>query len=226
MRIKDFPGFIFLCGGPTSSPPNNRPYLSLRHRLLDHIASSDIDIGAPIIVAESFGEWLQFDTYTDLMAFERHLAGVANVIPIILEGPGAIAELGAFSQESNIKEKLLIFRQEKFATHQSFINFGLIKFIENEDSNSIQTYPWHDEPDDDANADIVADIANDIKSRAQGNLKKTSKFQPDNPGHVMILIEDFLKLMIGLKVGEIVKFLNEIHIPIDEKTAKQYFCFY
>jgi hypothetical protein len=94
---------------------------------MGYIRSNEIDLGAPIVVAEGFGKWLEFDTYNDLITFERHLAGIANVIPIILEGAGAIAEFGAFSQEQSIEEKLLVFRRGDFASEPSFINFGLVK---------------------------------------------------------------------------------------------------
>ena len=240
VRIKDFPGFIFLCGGPVPPPWGSAPppapgapvqHLSLRHHLLDHITSNGIELGAPIVVAETFSKWLEFDTYNDLITFERHLAGVANVIPIIVESPGAIAELGAFSQENSIKEKLFVFRREKFADEQSFINFGLLKFVAEADEERVQTYPWlvaseaapgTENQIGTTNAPIVSDVANHIAERVKENAQKSHKFQKENPGDVMILIEDLIKLMIGLKITEIVTFLTKIGIEIEQKTVAQY----
>jgi hypothetical protein len=227
-RIKNFPGFIFLCGGPVPEPVETKPYKSLRHHLRDHIRATQRDLGAPIVVAESFAEWLKFDTYSDLIVFEQHLAGVANLVPIILESAGAIAEFAAFSQGESIKDKLLIFRQGRFAGDPSFINYGLINFLQQKEKTEekfVQTYPWVDAHEDGAeamNAAIVTDIANDIERRAKENKKKRYKFRIDDPGHIMVLIEDLSKLMLGLNQDEIVRFLKKIGIKIDAKTAAQY----
>lgn len=229
IRIKKFPGFVFICGGPVPKAGETRPFQSLRHQLLEHLKAGDINLGAPLAVAERFGQWLHFDTYDDLITFERHLAGLANLIPIILESAGAIAEFGAFSQEQSIKAKLLVFRGNHFAEDESFINFGLIKFMEREYGDCVQTYPWLEKAKDidpnevdEKNSSIVADIAEDIRSRVTLNLRKTYKFRPDDPGHVMILIEDLIKLMIGLRLDEIVDFLNTLGVTVDNKTVRQY----
>lgn len=227
-RVKNFPGYIFICGGSTPNDLSKRPLHSLRHHLIDRIQKTKISLGAPLFVAESFNTCLELGTYDDLITFERHLAGLANVIPIILESAGAIAEFGAFSQEPTLKAKLLVFRASKFAGDKSFINFGLMRFMDGDGDRVIRTYPWTEidptdsGPAESANSDIIQNIIEDIRKRVAENYKQTFMFRPDDHGHRMVLIEDLIKLMIGLRRDEIVLYLQKVGINVDKRTIKQY----
>jgi hypothetical protein len=90
-RIIDYPRYIFLCGGPVSTnkdatPP--RAPQSLRHSLIQQIASEHPELQSNILLAESIFESFDKDHYGDLLTFERYLAHFCSAIVIILESPG------------------------------------------------------------------------------------------------------------------------------------------
>ncbi|MHB8565222.1 MAG: retron St85 family effector protein, partial [Acidiferrobacteraceae bacterium] len=102
--MKPYEGFIFLCGGP-ANVREPRP-VSVRDAIYRELAKSD-DIGRRIRVAEHYKDWAHDSIYRDLVSFEKHLAELSSVIVLVLESPGALAELGLFSAIDEFREKLL-----------------------------------------------------------------------------------------------------------------------
>ena len=52
---------------------------------------------------------------------EAKLAGLSDIVIIIVESPGTLAELGAFSLSDPLRKKLLPLLDKKYRTGQSFV---------------------------------------------------------------------------------------------------------
>jgi hypothetical protein len=63
----------------------------------------------------------------DLLSLEGEFSKYTDCIIIILESPGAFAELGAFAMKENIAEILLLINEKQYEKETSFINLGPIK---------------------------------------------------------------------------------------------------
>jgi hypothetical protein len=66
----------------------------------------------------------------NLAHFEATLAKWAHLVVIFPESPGSFAELGMFSIAPKIGRKLLLMMDNRYETHQSFINRGPVRAAE------------------------------------------------------------------------------------------------
>lgn len=64
------------------------------------------------------------------------------MVLVIVESPGSFAELGAFAMNNTIRTSLRVIVQTKFVDAESFIRFGPIQKVRNEDVDSVAFYPW------------------------------------------------------------------------------------
>lgn len=212
---------VLLCGGkvlekerPEDAAP---PIASLRHAL--SLEFTKFEFFRP----EEITDWQADGIYRNLMDIEKDLAGVCSLVVIVLESPGAIAELGAFSQLEDLKQKLMVFTSSDLDSENSFIRFGILRHIRATNKGSVRSYPWKvpvpDEPfsvDKSIVDDIVTDISDQIKS-----LPNSSLFRSDNNSHIMVLIHQILLLFSALKRKELLEYLIFFNVTINDDELKR-----
>ncbi|MFA5576926.1 MAG: retron St85 family effector protein [Tissierellaceae bacterium] len=107
----------FLCGS------NN---MDFRDKLKERIEGK----GIKVIYAENLFEAIVHNkSKANHLDLEQMLASNVELIVIILESPGAMVELGMFSNNANEIKKLLVLMDDKYRMKESFINYGPIKKI-------------------------------------------------------------------------------------------------
>lgn len=109
---------IFLCGGAGSA---NRD--TLRDYLRRHHPKK------LVFYAESIWEQLAGQG-VNALAMEEQLAVLADIVIIVVESPGTIAELGAFCLSDALRTKLLPLSDIRFKDDKSFINTGPVAWID------------------------------------------------------------------------------------------------
>ena len=132
-RFKEIAVFII---GSSIQNPN-----SVRYRLTKHI----YDMGrnrsqfliTPYFPEYIFSELLDGEGSSDLLNLENELGKSVTSVIIILESPGAIAELGAFSNNDITKNKLVVVVDKKHKKEKSFIMLGPIKYLQKNTSSKI-----------------------------------------------------------------------------------------
>lgn len=236
LRIENLPNFVFICGGirnPVNAP---RPG-SMRDALLLRITQTDRELNERIREAEEFQDWLEHSNVDNLIDFEIVLADMASSVVLIVEGPGAYAELGSFSIIESISRKLITIFNMNTVIDKSFINLGVIKYLE-DNKRTILRYRWGIEyrttPLRDNVSLILKDELEEINSKADIILvnlkeeirKKTQssiKFNKDIKGHVCLVIADLIYIFSALKINEIKKFLSAgFDIELSLKKIKEY----
>src|SRR5690606_5982796 len=91
---------------------------------------------------EEITDWHADGVYQNLMEYEADLAGICSLVVIILESPGAIAELGAFSQLEDLSHRLMVITSDSFS-QDSFIELGILRHIRSKNNEgSVRVYPW------------------------------------------------------------------------------------
>jgi len=225
-RIRNFGGFVFLCGG--RSDPSFAPILSVRHLIYNELTSGrHDDIADRLKFAEDIQDWFRGGVYKDLVTFEEHLAGLSDVIVLIVESPGAIAELGAFAVSPAISDRLLVLVAEIHYEQDSFIKLGPIQRLENKNQDSVLVYDWHDfdlgnhverfEKLSDEMPGIVSAIRAFISPEITERI-----FKNDDTSHQMLLICDLVDLFGALPYKEIQEFLDILSIEITPEKLDQY----
>lgn len=66
------------------------------------------------------------------LSMEQDLAHLSDIIIIIVESAGTIAELGAFSGNDDLRKKIIAIVDKKYQNDESFINTGPIHWINQE----------------------------------------------------------------------------------------------
>jgi hypothetical protein len=141
-RIINYPRYIFLCGGPVAPNPPATVPRSLRHSLVQRIASDHPDLRKNIVLAESIFDKFHKDDYGDLLTFERDLASFCSAIVIILESPGAIAGFGAFVLLKEVVDKLYAVVDSSHYASPSFIRKGPIEYLKQRQEKQVISHDW------------------------------------------------------------------------------------
>ena len=225
-RVRSFGGFVFLCGG--RSDASFTPILSVRHLLYNELTNGkNGDIADKLKLAEDIQDWFRDGVYSDLVTFEEHLAGLSDVIVLVVESPGAIAELGAFSVSPMIADRLLVLVAEIHYEQESFIKLGPLKRLEDRNSDAVLVYDWHDHVHGrliDRFDKLQAEIPNVVAAIRQFMSTDDSErvFKRDDASHKMLLICDLIDLFGALPFVEIQEFLSILSIELEGDVLKQY----
>jgi hypothetical protein len=79
-----------------------------------------------------------------LLALESILANSVDAIVIFPESPGSFAEIGAFSNDEKLRNKLICFANKKFQRNKSFINYGPLRLVKGSKSGTVLHINYED----------------------------------------------------------------------------------
>jgi hypothetical protein len=81
-----------------------------------------------------FVDLMEQDEY-DLLSLENLLANSVDAVVMCVESPGSLVELGAFSNNDKLNNKLIVLMNEEHRKAESFINKGPIKYLKRKKSS-------------------------------------------------------------------------------------------
>ncbi|TDY76990.1 UNVERIFIED_ORG: hypothetical protein C7429_110148 [Pantoea allii] len=120
---------VFLCGGDVAN------HQSWRHQFAQFLAkATNVDVFYP---EDLFDDLLAGQGQHSLLSLENILAEAVDVIILFPESPGSFTELGAFSNNENLRKKLICIQDSKFKSKRSFINYGPIRLLRKSNSTSV-----------------------------------------------------------------------------------------
>jgi hypothetical protein len=137
---KVFPSLIsiFLCG-----PSNNEKAKesNIRNIIRDQLKNYKYIYSFQVFYPEDiFMDFIYGHEGDNLLELENRLACSVDHVVIILKGPGALVELGAFSNNDLMKDKLVIINDIKEKKSKSFINYGVIRYLEKRTDSRVLWY--------------------------------------------------------------------------------------
>lgn len=208
---------VLLCGGKVSRKQKpddpDLSFGSLRHAITDTASSFEV------FLPEAITSWQSDGIFKDLMSFERELASICSLVVIVLESEGALVELGAFSQLSELSDKIIAICASEHRARPSFINLGILRFISEKKSSSVRSYPWETKYPHTITKEVVDDATSDIQSELDC-LPKSQVFRPDQNSHVMVVICELLRLFVALKESEILEFVLLFGIAVTKEELR------
>lgn len=124
-RIRLTTPAVFLVGAAKFAPT------SLRDQLREELAGKPRIPGFDVYYPEDlFDELLHGgEKGADLLELENILAENVHAIVIVLESPGAIAELGAFSNHDRLRNRLVVVVDKKYRRARSFVMLGPVNYL-------------------------------------------------------------------------------------------------
>ena len=224
-RIVNYPRYIFLCGGPVPSSTPQRVPPSLRHSLVQRIASDYPDLQSNIVLAESIFERFDKDDYGDLLTFERHLASFCSAIVIILESPGAIAEFAAFVLLEEVVDKLYAVIDTSHYTSPSFIRKGPIEYLQKRQERQVISHNWlvskGNRPAVPKLRLFAPDLLDEL-AEIHRAYPSSHKVDVSSSAHQMLVLVSLLRVAQPLKLNEITHCMQCIAPDITNTDVQRY----
>lgn len=216
VEFSDTP-IVLLCGGPV--PEKERaddpdpPVASLRDAITRTM--SPYEIFRP----EEIKGWHNHAIYKNLVDFETDLASICSLVVVILESPGSLVELGAFSQFPDLSKKLIAIKSSNFSNAPSFINLGVLRRMTDNHPSCVKSYPWEINRPLNIPNDVINDVISDVNEELE-NLGKGQLLKPSLPTHVIVIICEIVRLMVALKEGEILEYLKIFGVTLPRERLR------
>lgn len=209
---------IFLCGGLVDITESSSP--SIRDSFLRYINKPSNCLDGKIILAEDFKDWIHDSIYKDLLDFENDIAHISSIIVIILESPGALAELGLFVRNSVLNKKLIIFVNDGHYNTNSFIRLGPLRYLEDIKGETVFAYPWDIENIDVSLEESLPEMRQDL-GQAISEFDKTEAFDINNDGHIAFVLYEIVRIFKALKLIEIESYAQELGLDLSRDKIKR-----
>ncbi len=120
------PKVLFICGGEEATCKNRgllESYIAKHHK---EFVTFRAELAWEVI--SNLGS----HSKVNALSLEEWLADFSDIVIILVESYGTVAELGAFSLSPVLRQKLLPILDKKFETHRSFINTGPVMWVNSE----------------------------------------------------------------------------------------------
>jgi hypothetical protein len=169
-----------------------------------------------------------FDTrshFKDLVELEENIADISALILLIVESPGSIAELGAFTFVERLRRKVAVVLETRFDRGPSFIHDGPLALLEDERK---YVYPWLNDENpaqlitSDAE-EAIRDILDNLILAPNRSFAREERIQIDTPGaHKMLLVAEFINLGGALFRHEIQSLCDGAGIMLEDGELARY----
>ena len=123
-KIYRYKNTILLCGAAIKNTKSVRFFLN--DALVKSFYRYRYDIFYP---EDLFDELARGSSSYDLLTVEHLLAESVDVIIVVPESPGSIAELSAFVMNDELRKKIICIQELKYKKKSSFINNGPIRLL-------------------------------------------------------------------------------------------------
>lgn len=200
---------IFLCGGDVTpiAKPDIKLYTSLRSYLIDFAKFIKKEI--EIRTAENFTDYLLY--YENLLEFESDIASISDLVVVILESPGALIELGLFSGNTYLFNKLVAIQHQSYSSEQSFINLGPLKALKDSSENSVLDYSWPlNKQFEKLDEDVLELICHDISIHLKSS-RTQSKFDIKIDSHLILFIYELVRCFFPITENELITTLHLLY---------------
>lgn len=157
-----------------------------------------------------------------LLTLESILADSVDAIVIFPESPGSFAEIGAFSNDERLRNKLVCFANKKFQKQKSFINYGPLRLVKASRSGTVVNINY-----DDFDSADKAEVIYDSLADALGKIKRLNPTRR-NIGNILeaenfllpcVYLVDNLGNVSMYKILEAITKLDEKFCEIATKSA-------
>lgn len=192
---------------------------SQRDAFVHWISTERPDLEELLLLPESFKDWSNYNVYSDLLLFEKDLGYLTSAVVVFLEGPGAIAELGAFSQIPSLRERLLVVVNSGEHPKDSFISLGPLRSIKetHRHADGVCVVPTTPLAGFVTHIPAVIDVLDN--KRALGSAEV--RFDSGNEQHQILLVLDLINLFSVIQAGELLRLALHFVASLDAHRIKQ-----
>jgi len=212
---------VLLCGGLVEikerADDPDPSICSLRHAIT--LEDTDFELFRP----EEITSWQEDAVFKNLVDFETELAAISSLVVIILESPGSIAELGAFSQQKELRDKLVVIKSSEFSeggNSSSFINLGILRYLKETNSNCVKIFPWDINKPEEIDRETITDAISGIGD-SLAEIGETEVLKKMKQSHATTFVCDLIRIFVALKKVELVKYALKLGFELDAEQVQR-----
>lgn len=206
-NFRDAKWIVFLCGGAGSLN---------RDRIAHYLAETQRQ--SLVFYADTVWQTLAAREDQNALQMEGELASLADVVCILVESPGTIAELGAFSLNPQLRRKLLLILDRRYRDEASFISTGPVRWVDS--TSMFKPTIWTD-------TSVILQCASELDERLSrlgprlggriADLRRSQK-------HLLFLICDLVVVLGPCSLEDIVWYVRAVvgnieRLAVDRLTA-------
>lgn len=216
---------VFVCGG-MQEPNIELPPKSIRDALLRSGNLPNITKSTLFVVEKVTNQFLAENVYGDFYEFENDMAQVCDLVLLISESPGSFTELGSFTRDEEVANKLFTVIRNVHFGDGSYIDVGPIRYLENKQNGSVFVVSDNDYVIDDSdygrlNTDLlVSRLREPVRNRME-LAKEHTHFSKERNGHLCKLIVGLVQDFGALEVSEIRSVLDFLKVPNNQTSAER-----
>lgn len=211
---------VFICGGKLALAG---PFKSMRDAIVRSRCIEDELPATTVLLAEKAIERFQTSrNFRDLVEFERLVAEIAEGVMLIVEGPGAIAELGFFSVISEIQSKLYVGVDSALHDRNSFISAGPLAYMESCDAGVVHGVAGVHRADETTPVNEVG--AREVARGFVGFVKGQQRARLLSRGlkqDLFCLVYFCLYALRGCYLGQLVEAMMRLHSPLENQELRR-----
>jgi hypothetical protein len=185
--------------------------LSARQLFITWLYVKKPKLAALVRTPEQFEDWNTFQGYSNLVDFEIDAGHLTRAIVLFSESEGAYAELGAFSMDASLAERLFVVISKEHYDAPSFIANGPIKKIDIDDNQSVCVV---DTLDLGAVSEQFEAIATALEEKLQA-APQSPVFKKDRRRDQFLLAADLVDLFGAITAKELHDLMKFMDIDLD-----------
>lgn len=211
IKSKQYKTSIFLCGADILDKSK------FRQKIASRVFSRGMrryfyDLLYP---EELFEDFLYRSNQFNLLKLEDILARSVDTVIVIPESPGSFTELGAFASNERLRKKLICIVDEKYRKQRSFLNYGPIALVKQENKKNVIYMDFSDNVTEEEEK-LLLSAVNRIKKNKDINEKQLHFLQ----------LEDYLIPLIyilePISLDEINRCIKSVLSPDEDYKASCY----
>lgn len=192
---------VFLCGAAESNARNR-----LRDYLKEHGQYN-------VFYAETAWHTIvEHERGANALDVEAKLGDLADIVAVIVESAGTLAELGAFAMSDDLRKKLLLILDERYRTDESFVTSGPVEWVDRD--SLFRPSIW-------LKLNKILDSVDKIEDRLERLPKRPKKISEivKSPKHLMFFVFDLVTVFGPASAEHISHLLCLLNIPIGAATS-------
>ena len=214
---------IFVCGGKQSEAADSPPS-SIRDALLRAGTLSRITKSKVFIVEAIQRQFLNEHVYGDFYEFENDIAQICDLVFLISESPGSFTELGSFTRDEEVANKLFTVIRQKHFDEESYISVGPIRYLDNKHNGSVfvipdDDYRIRDGDYSDIDHDLLSGRLRVPVSERMERAREHTQFNQGRNGHLCKLLTALVQEFGALEMNELVAVLEALQVPNPQVLA-------
>lgn len=217
--VVSFSEFIAIFGGAVLFKKSRAKPKSYRDAFYRWLLNQRPDLKNLLLFPESYNDWSDFSTYSDLLLFEEDLGYLTSAVLIFLESPGSIAELGAFSRIPSLRKRLMVVVKDIHHPKKSFISLGPIRSIKETNKHPHSVCEIPDEKPDQLEKHIPAIV--DMLDQKRKRAYSTEHYDETNHQHEILLILDLINLFSVILRTELLSLVSHFGKKMEMSRLEQ-----